>query len=102
MMDVQVIETSKGKKAICFDGFLYRYDKTLKSEDISWRCTDKNCTSRVRTDSSMATILSHKNEHNHSQDDRKIERHLLPALYHTRLYEWKLCTSSLHSSARKV
>jgi hypothetical protein len=34
MMDVQVVETSKGKKAIYFDGFLYRYDKTLKSEDI--------------------------------------------------------------------
>ncbi|CAG2206186.1 unnamed protein product [Mytilus edulis] len=77
-MDFKVIVTSKEKKCICLDGFLYRFDQTLKIGDLSWRCTVKNCNARIKTDSGTSNILSQKNDHNHEQcDDRKIERHQL-------------------------
>ncbi|CAG2190565.1 unnamed protein product [Mytilus edulis] len=77
-MDFKVIVTSKEKKCICLDGFLYRFDQTLKIGDLSWRCTVKNCNARIKTDNGTSNILSQKNDHNHQQcDDRKIERHQL-------------------------
>jgi hypothetical protein len=40
-MDLVVSETNKGKKALLYEGFTYRIDFVLKSEDISWRCTKR-------------------------------------------------------------
>ena len=42
-MDLVVSETNKGKKALLYEGFTYRIDFVLKSEDISWRCTKRGC-----------------------------------------------------------
>ena len=40
-MDLVVSETNKGMKALLYEGFTYRIDFVLKSEDISWRCTKR-------------------------------------------------------------
>ncbi|CAG2193079.1 unnamed protein product [Mytilus edulis] len=48
-MDFKVIVTSKEKKCICLDGFLYRFDQTLKIGDLSWRCTVKHCNAIIRS-----------------------------------------------------
>ena len=33
------------------NGYVYRIDVVLKIGDISWRCTNKKCKGRLRTDS---------------------------------------------------
>ena len=38
-MDLVVSETNKGKTALLYEGFTYRIDFVLKSEDLSWKCT---------------------------------------------------------------
>ena len=72
-MKFKILETTKGKKCLCYDGFFFRFDQTLKNADLSWRCTDKKCNARIKTDDGLTTILSQKNEHNHSLDERKVE-----------------------------
>ncbi|VDI28986.1 Hypothetical predicted protein [Mytilus galloprovincialis] len=77
-MDIILTETNKGKKSLVCDSFRYRVDKTLKGEEISWRCTAKGCKARLRTDCCTGTvIIQQKNTHNHDTSDRDNERHLL-------------------------
>jgi len=76
-MEFKILETTKGKKCLCYDGFFFRFDQTLKNADLSWKCTDKKCNARIKTDDGLTTILSQKNKHNHSLDERKVERHQL-------------------------
>ena len=49
----------------------------MKSKEISWRCTAKSCTARVRTDENGSMIVQQKNTHNHEANDRENERHAL-------------------------
>ena len=56
-MDFNISETNRGQKSLNCDGYFFRVDNVLKSGDISWRCTNKNCKGRVRTDSSLSTIV---------------------------------------------
>ena len=55
-MDFKISDTNKGKKSLIYDGFIYRIDGVLKCGDISWRCTNKKCKGRLRTDSAMSTM----------------------------------------------
>ena len=73
-MEFTILETAKGKKCLCYDGYFFRVDPTLKNTDLSWRCTDTKCNARIKTDDGLTTILSQKN---HSLDERKVERHQL-------------------------
>jgi hypothetical protein len=51
-------ETSKGNKSLLYDGFAFRIDRVLKSGDISWRCTVKNCKGRIKTDDHSSVIIN--------------------------------------------
>ena len=73
-MDLKISDTNKGKKSLIYDGFIYRIDGVLKCGDISWRCTNKG---RLRTDSAMSTMNAINLEHNHDQDEKKVERQQL-------------------------
>ena len=55
-MDFKISDTNKGKKSLIYDGFIYRIDSVLKCGDIPWRCTNKKCKGRLRTDSAMSTM----------------------------------------------
>ena len=55
-MDFKISNTKKRKKSLIYDGFIYRIDGVLKCGDISWRCTNKKCKGRLRTDSAMSTV----------------------------------------------
>ena len=57
-MDFTLSETSKGKKSLLYDGFAFRIDRVLKSGDISWQCTVKNCKGRIKTDEHSSASLS--------------------------------------------
>ena len=71
-MDFKISDTNKGKKSLIYDGFIYRIDGNLKCGDISWRCTNKKCKGRLRTDSAMSTMNATNLEHNHEQDEKKV------------------------------
>ena len=72
-MDLVVSETNIGKKALLYEGFSYRIDLVLKSEDISRRCTKRDCKAKLRTDKDMKMVISGKLDHTHKVDERKLE-----------------------------
>ena len=75
-MDFTLSETSKGKKSLLYDGFAFRVDRILKSGDILWRCTVKNCKGRIKTDEHSSVIINGNCNHTHESDSRKIHRRL--------------------------
>lgn len=76
-MDFTVSEANKGKKSLMYDGYIYRVDSVLKDGCISWRCTNKKCKGRLRTDCKVTAIAPVQLEHNHDKNDRKLERQQL-------------------------
>ena len=54
------------------DRYIYRIDSTLTDGSISWRCTNKKCKGRLKTDSTMTEVItSIQCEHNHDSDVKK-------------------------------
>ena len=76
-MSLTELETNRGKRCICCDYYRYRIDHYLRDGDISWRCTQKRCKARIRTDEAVTEVLQRKNEHCHEADQRKTERQIL-------------------------
>ena len=79
-MDFKISETNKGKKSLIYESYVFRIDNVLKSSDISWRCTNRTCKARLRTDSAMSTIVPVNLSHSHDADERKVERQQLRTL----------------------
>ena len=62
------------------DGYIYRIDSTLTDGSISWRCTNKKCKGRLKTDSTMTEVIAPiQCEHSHEKDDKKLERQQIRA-----------------------
>ena len=76
-MSITEMETNRGKRSISCDYYRYRIDHYLRDGDISWRCTQKRCKARIRTDEALTKVLQRKNEHCHAADERKTERQIL-------------------------
>ena len=76
-MDFKISDTNRGKKSLLHNGYSYRIDVVLKSDDISWRCTNKKCKGRLRTDSASTTLVLINKEHFHDSDKKKLERQQL-------------------------
>jgi hypothetical protein len=72
-MDFIISETNKGKKSLLHDDYIYRIDNTLKDGFISWRCYNKTCKGRLKTDSQMTTIMTVTMDHNHDNNERRTE-----------------------------
>ena len=66
-MDVQIqkIESNKGKPVIVVDGHKFRQAFLKKSGEISWRCTVKDCAEKVVTDVSCQAVLNGSLAHIH-------------------------------------
>ena len=79
-MDFTLSETSKGKQSLLYDGFAFRIDRVLKSGDISWRCTVKNCKGRIKTDEHSSAIINGNCNHTHESDSRKIQKQIIRAV----------------------
>uniref|UniRef100_A0A0P4VQ93 MULE transposase domain-containing protein n=1 Tax=Scylla olivacea TaxID=85551 RepID=A0A0P4VQ93_SCYOL len=78
-MEFTISQTNKGKKCLMHDGYKYRVDSTLVDGCISWRCTNKKCKGRLRTDNTVTAIVPVDLEHNHEKEERKLERQQLRA-----------------------
>jgi hypothetical protein len=59
--------------------FAFRIDRVLKSGDISWRCTVKNCKGRIKTDEHSSASLSLMETATES-DSRKIQKQIIRAV----------------------
>ena len=70
-MHFNISEMNKGQKSLICDGYVFRVDNVLKSGYISWRCSNKKCKGRVRTDSSISTIVPINMDHTHDRNDKK-------------------------------
>ena len=56
------MEKNRGQKSIIWCGYRYKLEGTLKTGDISWRCSKfkPQCKARIRTDAECSTIISQK------------------------------------------
>jgi hypothetical protein len=73
VIDFIISEIIKGKKSVLHDSYIYRIDNTLKDGFISWRCCNKKCKGRLKTDSQMTTIIPVTMDHNHDNNERRSE-----------------------------
>ncbi|XP_068238357.1 uncharacterized protein [Palaemon carinicauda] len=76
-MEFTITETNKGKKCIIYEGYKFRVDTTLSDGSFSWRCTNGKCKARVKTDCEIGSIVPVQLQHNHENDERKLERQQL-------------------------
>ena len=79
-IEFEISETNKGKTSLICDSYMFRIDSVLKSKDISWRCNNRSCKARLRTDNAMSAIIPINMAHNHDIEEKKVERHLLRTL----------------------
>ena len=56
-MDFKISETSKGKKSLNYESYVFRIDNVLKSSNISCQCTNRPCKARFRTDNAMSSVI---------------------------------------------
>ncbi|KAG8242318.1 hypothetical protein J6590_068265 [Homalodisca vitripennis] len=56
---------NNGKQYLVTKNFKFRLSRILTDGSISWRCTKKDCSSWVKTDSKKSKLLSEKQEHEH-------------------------------------
>ena len=74
MASIEKFVTNKGNPGLIVDGFKFRKDKIFKNYKL-WRCVDKTCSSRCKTDLGDLIILDGRFEHDHAAPDRRnIER----------------------------
>ena len=71
---MEIILSKRGRDKICYNGFIYRKDKTTLST-ITWRCEVDNCKGRLKTTLNYRNDNSctEKGEHCHSPDPVKVE-----------------------------
>jgi hypothetical protein len=77
MFRFKKIESNKGKPVIVVDGHTFRQAFLKKSGEISWRCTVKDCATKVTTDASCQAVLNGSLAHIHEINHRKLERQIL-------------------------
>uniref|UniRef100_A0A8D9FI09 MULE transposase domain-containing protein n=1 Tax=Cacopsylla melanoneura TaxID=428564 RepID=A0A8D9FI09_9HEMI len=72
-MEFSRTTTLKGADCIIKNGFKYRFMRKMVSGDKDWRCTKKNCKSRIQTDVNVVDIKNSSGEHGHpALDDREL------------------------------
>ena len=72
-MDIQFVETEKGRKKLLVSGHLFCREKKI-DETVHWKCEKyykNSCRARVSTCGN--TIIRQSNEHNHAADAASVE-----------------------------
>ncbi|XP_050058592.1 uncharacterized protein LOC126550668 [Aphis gossypii] len=79
-MSFTLTNTNKGVLCIVHNNFKYRRQRVMANGDISWRCTVRQCTSTIHTNSKISNILTENENisHNHNIiDNRDIQRQIV-------------------------
>jgi hypothetical protein len=72
-MEFKITETNRGNKCLISEDFRYRFHKTLKNGNESWRCSNKSCKATLKTDGENLIVVETNGEHCHELDKRKCE-----------------------------
>lgn len=72
MKPILKIKTAKNKDGIEIDKYRYRKDHTLASGEISWRCTNRKCSSSLKTNHAITTVTSKPSSHNHKPPENDV------------------------------
>jgi hypothetical protein len=74
MASIEKFVTNRGNPGLIVDGFKFRKDKIFKNSKL-WRCVEKTCSSRCKTDLDDLIMLYGRLEYDHAEPDRRnIER----------------------------
>ena len=74
MPSIEKLVTNRGNPGLIVDGFKFRKDNNFKNSKL-WRCVEKTCSSRCKTELDDLIILDGRLEHDHAEPDRRnIER----------------------------
>ena len=76
-MEFKITEANRGNKCLISEDFRYRFHKTLKNGNESWRCSNKSCKATLKTDGENLMVVETNGEHCHESDKRKCERQQL-------------------------
>jgi len=76
-MEFKITETNRGNKCLLSEDFRYRFHKTLRNGNESWRCSNKSCKATLKTDGEHLMVVETNGEHCHESDKRKCERQQL-------------------------
>jgi hypothetical protein len=73
MVDIcKIFKTEKGKTALSYNGFSYRYDKKGADDTLYWRCIDnRTCRGRIATDLDYSNPVV-RQVHSHFGNPEKI------------------------------
>jgi hypothetical protein len=72
-MEFKITETNRGNKCLISEDFRYRFHKTLKNGNESWRCSNKSCKATLKTDGENLMVVETNGEHCYELDKRKCE-----------------------------
>ena len=73
-MEYKIIDSQKGNKKLCLDGYMYVTKHTGKQQ-ITWRCeksSSAKCPATVKTDFDMKNPSNVSGTHKHPQSEEKI------------------------------
>ena len=70
-LDYKFIPTSRGGRYLVVNEYLFIVSKRKKGECVSWKCVEKDCTSRASTISDI--ISKCPGDHNHQPAPNKIK-----------------------------
>lgn len=73
-MDFTITETNRGNKSLICEDYNFRFHKSLKNGNNSWRCSNKKCKATCKTDSENLVLVEMNGTHNHDADKQKVER----------------------------
>lgn len=59
----------KGKDGIEVNKYRYRKERILMTGEISWRCTNRNCSASLKTNQALTSVKSKPFAHNHDPPD---------------------------------
>ncbi|KAL3698416.1 hypothetical protein R1sor_012492 [Riccia sorocarpa] len=58
-------KTSRGRDAIAYEGYSYRFDRRSASGVMFWRCMKEGCRGRLQTDAGMSQPVGREVDHSH-------------------------------------
>lgn len=88
--------SQRNQNKLYFDGFIYTKDKVGKGNMIYWRCEDRSCPGRAKTDDEE--IVSCTSHPNHPRKDFQAEVQITKASIRSRAAESYEATSTVVSA----
>lgn len=74
-MELETMYSQRGNKLLVYDGYKFTLEKVKVGYKTSWRCTSRNCKTRMFTNVDGNRLLEVVGEHNHGRSEKlKLEK----------------------------